>query len=162
MKNIHPLLEVIVLLLCNPACYQQGSRAHQVMQTDAELCHCPLTSISTHPSPWSGILCASRLDFYLRHISKLTSVVRGYLFSLYSAGHISQNWKKKKRRGTKRGKRERHRKRIWPSKYRGNLRLWRHAFNSLLCQIPCIMWGNQLVTYLWNGDTQLHTRGLWD
>lgn len=79
MKNTHPLLEVIVLVLCNPACYQQGSRAHQVMQTDAELCHCPLTSITTHPSPWSGILCASRLDFYLRHISKLTSVVRGYL-----------------------------------------------------------------------------------
>lgn len=49
------------------------------MQTAAVLCHCPLTSISIHPPPWSGILCVSRLDFYLRHIFKLTFIVRGYL-----------------------------------------------------------------------------------
>lgn len=103
MKNTHPLLEVIVLVLCNPACYQQGSRAHQVMQTDAELCHCPLTSITTHPFPWSGILCASRLDFYLRHISKLTSVVRGYLCLPSTVQGTFLKTGKKKRRGTKRG-----------------------------------------------------------
>lgn len=148
MKNTHPLLEVIVLVLCNPACYQQGSRAHQVMQTDAELCHCPLTSITTHPFPWSGILCASRLDFYLRHISKLTSVVRGYLCLPSTVQGTFLKTGKKKEGEQSGGERERHRKRIWPSKYRGNLRLWRHAFNSLLCQIPCIMRGNQLVTYL--------------
>lgn len=49
------------------------------MQTDAELCHCPLTSISIHCPAWSGILCVSRLDFYLRHIFKLNFIVRGCL-----------------------------------------------------------------------------------
>lgn len=49
------------------------------MQTGAELCHCPLTSITAPRRRMGSILCVSRLDFYLRHISKLTSIVRGYL-----------------------------------------------------------------------------------
>lgn len=90
------------------------------MQTDAKLCHCPLTPISIHPPPWSGILCESRLDFYLRHIFKLTFIVRDYLclLSTVQGTFLKTEGQEKKEKGEEqKGKRETQRKRIWPSKY---------------------------------------------
>lgn len=72
-----------------------------MIQTDAKLFHCPLTPISIHLPPWSGILCVSRLDFYLRHIFKLTLIVRDYLclLSTVQGTFLKTEGQEKKQKG---------------------------------------------------------------